>query len=280
MLGDIGCTFITSNAYDALQNGVAERSNSTLVELARTNLIASGLKKSLWAESLNYSVQVLNATTINKITNQSAFQMVHSRRPYFREFYASSTDVVFLDQRPGRPKFDPKGIRGHLVGLNGDVFGYRIWQPGTRRTIATKHVTFLKPGPFAIKGTVSTQQNDNDRNIFEDKPTNTSEKNDEARIVNKDEQAASSSQNDETGSARRQVEIESQQPQKIQQPAVRPKSTQPQPERRRSSSSEHGQPLSSDQPAAAHSDNWEREKRVSRPAEPSTSRPPSDSETE
>ena len=126
---------------------------------------------------------------------------------------------------------------------------------------------------------MSTQQNDNDGNIFEDRPTNTSKENDEARIASEDEQAASSSQNDETGSARRQVEKESQQPQEIQQPAVRPKSTQPQPERRRSSSSEHGQPLSSDQPAAAQRQVGERETSQPDAAEPSTSRPPSDSKT-
>lgn len=229
MLGDIGCTFVTSNAYDAPQNGVSERSNRTLVELARTNLIVSGLKKSLWAESLNFACQILNATTINKITNQSAYFMVHGRHPYFRAFHPFGTEVVFLNQEPGRKKFDPKGLRGRLVGLNDDVFGYRIWQPGTKKTTTTKHVTFLKPSPFAIKGTLNTQDNMSDGSygkIFEDKSSNASVENAEQGNANNGEQAATPSQNDGINSAPVQGENENKQPQRVQERAVRPKSNQ------------------------------------------------------
>ena len=72
MLNDIGAENTRSNPYCPAQNGVAERSNRTLVELARTVLIDSKLEKSLWAEAINYVSQILNATTINKKLNISA----------------------------------------------------------------------------------------------------------------------------------------------------------------------------------------------------------------
>ncbi len=42
----------TSTPYRPQQNGVAERANRTLVEMARSMLHAQNLKKSLWSEAV------------------------------------------------------------------------------------------------------------------------------------------------------------------------------------------------------------------------------------
>ncbi len=42
----------TSTPYRPQQNGVAERANCTLMEMARSMLHAQNLKKSLWAEAV------------------------------------------------------------------------------------------------------------------------------------------------------------------------------------------------------------------------------------
>ena len=206
--------------------------------------------------------------------------MVHGRHPYFRAFHPFGTEVVFLNQEPGRNKFDPKGLRGRLVGLNDDVFGF--WQPGTKKTTTTKHVTFLKPSPFAIKGTVNTQDNMSDGSygkIFEDKSSNASVENAEQGNANNGEQAATRSQNDDINSAPVQGENENKQPQRVQERAVRPKSNQQQAEQQRFSAPEHGQLHSSDQPAAQQQV-VEKETSQSDAAVPSTSQALPDADTE
>lgn len=179
MLNEIGCTFIRSNARDPPQNGVAERSNRSLVDLARTMLIDSGLRKSLWGESLLFACQVLNATSIHRDTGKSAYEMVFNRRPFFGNFYPFGSPCVFLDQNPQRRKFDAKGRKGRLVGLNDFVLGYRILESGTNRVVVTKHVTFLAPNPFDPRGVIAKTGDDsvnpdpdpNDE-IFEDNNDN------------------------------------------------------------------------------------------------------------
>ena len=61
MLRDIGAEQSTSNARTPEQNGLSERSNRTLLDLARTLLIDSNLSKTLWSEAINFSNQILNS---------------------------------------------------------------------------------------------------------------------------------------------------------------------------------------------------------------------------
>ena len=131
-----------------MQNGIAERSNRTLVDLARTILISTGLPKSLWAEAINYCVQILNVTTIHKTSNKSAHEMIYGSRPFLSKIRPFGTKCFFHNHRPGRSKFDPKSFPGVLVGFGENVDGYRIWVPGTKRIEKTKDVVFPKRSPF------------------------------------------------------------------------------------------------------------------------------------
>lgn len=47
-----------SSAYTPEQNGLAERSNRTILEMARTMLVSSGLPKSLWAEAVSTAAYI------------------------------------------------------------------------------------------------------------------------------------------------------------------------------------------------------------------------------
>jgi len=46
------------------QNGVVERKNRTLEDMTRTMLIASGLARNFWAETLNTSCYIINKCMI------------------------------------------------------------------------------------------------------------------------------------------------------------------------------------------------------------------------
>ena len=152
MLKEIGCDFTTSTARNAQQNGVAERTNRTLVELGRTILIHSELPKTLWAEAVNFSCQILNATTINEKLNISAYEIFYGQKPYYASFHEFGTKCFCLDQNPQRKKFDPKSFPGILVGLPELSFGYRVWLPNTKKIITTRNVKFLDRSPLEGNG--------------------------------------------------------------------------------------------------------------------------------
>lgn len=174
MFNDIGCTSIKSNPYEPNQNGLAEKTNRTLVDLARTMLIDSNLKKSLWAEAVNFATQILNMTTINKVAGKSAYELVYNQKPYFGKLYPFGTTCVFLDQDPGRKKFDPKGLEGVFVGYPEETFGYRVLWKGTRKVVCTSNVSFLSPSPLAGKdvnlGNREVSDHNDHHDIFIDNP--------------------------------------------------------------------------------------------------------------
>ena len=57
------------------QNGVVERKNRTLEEMARTMLIASGLPRNFWAEAVNIACYILNRVLIRPITSKTPYEL-------------------------------------------------------------------------------------------------------------------------------------------------------------------------------------------------------------
>ena len=148
MLAEAGVTQTFSNVRDPTQNGISERSNRILIELGRTQLIASGLPTRLWDQSILFAAEILNATTIRKDVNKSAFEIFLRKKPFSGKIYPFGTKCYYLNQNPTLKKMQPRGREGVLVGLNSGVFGYRIRSSDTNTLVTTKHVTFSKKSPL------------------------------------------------------------------------------------------------------------------------------------
>ena len=57
------------------QNGVVERKNRTLQEMARTMLNESNVEKYFWAEAINTSCYILNRVTIRNFLNKTPYEL-------------------------------------------------------------------------------------------------------------------------------------------------------------------------------------------------------------
>ena len=71
------------------QNGVVERKNRTLEEMARTMLIASGLPRNFWAEAVNTACYIINRVLLRPITSKTPYELFKGIKPnisYFRVF--------------------------------------------------------------------------------------------------------------------------------------------------------------------------------------------------
>ncbi|KAH0779714.1 hypothetical protein KY290_006141 [Solanum tuberosum] len=67
--------------YTPEQNGVAERKNRTVVEMARSMLQAKGLPNHFWAEAVATSVHLLNLSPTKAVMNQTPFEAWRGRKP-------------------------------------------------------------------------------------------------------------------------------------------------------------------------------------------------------
>ena len=149
MLDNEGTEHFTSNPRGPQQIGVSGRSNRSIVESPRTVLIASNSSKKLWREAVAYCVQILNATTINKTVNKSAYEIIYNKKPFFGHgtIPAFGSECFVLDQDPNRKKFDPRSNEAFVVDLNDGIHGYRVLIPGTSIIKVSKKVVFPRESP-------------------------------------------------------------------------------------------------------------------------------------
>lgn len=128
--------------YTPQQNGVAERANRTLVEMARCMLIQSKLPKSLWGEAINTAAFIRNRCPSKRFTSKTPMEMWCGRKPYVGFLRIFGSKVIALNKGTRRNKFEPKGDEYILVGYSEESKTYRLWKPKTKNVVKRRDVRF------------------------------------------------------------------------------------------------------------------------------------------
>nr|GEX00437.1 retrovirus-related Pol polyprotein from transposon TNT 1-94 [Tanacetum cinerariifolium] len=87
---DVGITHTTSTARTPKQNGVVERRNRTLVEVARTMLIFSKSLLFIWAEAVATACYTQNCSLIHPRYNKTPYELLRDRKPELNSAKSSS----------------------------------------------------------------------------------------------------------------------------------------------------------------------------------------------
>lgn len=131
--------------YSSAANGIAERANRTVLDLARTLLHDGGLPGSFWAEAMATAVYVLN-----RVPPRDSLKTPHETwtgekpdvshmRPFGCVAYAKIPDDV------NDGKLAPRSIKCRLLGYYG-VGAYRLWDAASGRIFKSRDVIF-EEGP-------------------------------------------------------------------------------------------------------------------------------------
>ena len=88
------------------QNGVAERKNRTIVEMARSMLTSKGLPNSYWAEAVNTAVYLLNRSPTKVVPNRTLYQAWYKRKPQVNHLKIFGCVAYSLIPSQKREKFD------------------------------------------------------------------------------------------------------------------------------------------------------------------------------
>lgn len=99
------------------QNGIAERRNKTIVEVARTMLIQGDVPKMFWRETVSTVVYTLNRVLVKKGNDKTPYEIWHGKTPnviYFKVF--GSRCFIKRDDFAG--KFDAKSDEGIFLGYS------------------------------------------------------------------------------------------------------------------------------------------------------------------
>ncbi|KAG9442194.1 hypothetical protein H6P81_018048 [Aristolochia fimbriata] len=122
------------------QNGVVERKNRTLQEMARAMINAKNLPHKLWAEAVNTTCYISNRVHLRYLTHKTPYELWKGRKPkvhYFREF--GSTCYVLRD-REQLGKFDTRSTEGIFVGYSRNSHAYRVYFRNNSTVIETVNI--------------------------------------------------------------------------------------------------------------------------------------------
>jgi len=84
--------------YSPSQNGVAERMNRTLVELACTMINTAKLPKFLWEPTVAHAAYVRNCAYTIAIQNETPYQVWHRTKPNISHLHEFEAPVWILLQ--------------------------------------------------------------------------------------------------------------------------------------------------------------------------------------
>jgi len=122
------------------QNGVAERKNRTIQEMARCML--GYLPSLLWGEAINTTIHILNRCPMKVVEGKTPYEVWIGKKSnisHFRVFGCDAYTFVILEKRKRLAKKYKKCI---FVGYDNKHQGYMLYQPSTRAVFMSRDVKF------------------------------------------------------------------------------------------------------------------------------------------
>jgi transposase InsO family protein len=133
------------------QNGVVERKNRSLEELARTMLNETNLPKYFWADAVSTACYVMNRVLIRPILKQTPYEIYNGRKPDISHFHVFGCKCFVLNNgKDNLGKFDAKADEGIFLGYSSSSKAFRIYNKRTMTIEESVHVTFDETNPKNI----------------------------------------------------------------------------------------------------------------------------------
>ncbi|PKA48313.1 Retrovirus-related Pol polyprotein from transposon TNT 1-94 [Apostasia shenzhenica] len=129
-------------SYTPQQNGVAERKNRTIVEMARSMLKAKNLPISFWAEAVATTVHLLNISPTKAVWNSTPYEAWYGVKPNVSNLRVFGCIVYAHVNTEVRQKFDSKSTKCIFIGYSQETKGYRVYNPITKQLYVSRDVIF------------------------------------------------------------------------------------------------------------------------------------------
>ncbi|KAH9705964.1 hypothetical protein KPL70_012065 [Citrus sinensis] len=151
---DFGIEHQFSSPRTPQQNGVVERKNRSIQEMARTMLNKNSLPKYFWAEAVNTACYVLNPMLIRPNLNKTSYELWKDRKPNIGYFKVFGCKCFVLNTKDNLGKFDPKSDVGIFLGYSNSSKTYRVYNKRTLVVEESMHVIFDESNPSSTERVV------------------------------------------------------------------------------------------------------------------------------
>ncbi|WVZ66155.1 hypothetical protein U9M48_015421 [Paspalum notatum var. saurae] len=130
------------------QNGVAERKNRHLLEVARSLMFQMNVPKYLWSEAVTTAACLINCMPSRILGMKSPAELLLGKREFKIPPKVFGCVCFVRDHRPSVGKLDPHAIKCIFVGYASSQKGYKCWDPVGKRLFVTMDVTFREWEPY------------------------------------------------------------------------------------------------------------------------------------
>jgi hypothetical protein len=130
-LEDEGIKHEFFSPYTPQQNGVVERKNRTLLDMARTMLDEYKTLNRFWAEAINTACYSINRLYLHRILKKKSYELLTGKKPNVSYFRVFGSKCFILVKRGRKSKFAPKVVEGFLLGYDSNTRAYRVFNKST-----------------------------------------------------------------------------------------------------------------------------------------------------
>jgi hypothetical protein len=141
-LEDEGIKHEFSSPYTPQQNGVVERKNRTLLDMARTMLDEYKTPDRFWAEAISTAYYSINRLYLHRILKMTSYELLTSKKPNVSYFRVFGSKCFILIKRGRKSKFSPKAVEGFLLGYDSNTRAYRFFNKSTRLVEVSCDIVF------------------------------------------------------------------------------------------------------------------------------------------
>ena len=122
------------------QNGVVERKNRVIQEMARAMLYNKDVARNLWGEAVNTTCHMVNRVYFRPGTKKTPYELWKGRKPNVKYFRIFRSTYFILKDRENVGKFDSRSDKGIFLGYSSTSKAYRVYNKRTMKVIEIVNV--------------------------------------------------------------------------------------------------------------------------------------------
>jgi hypothetical protein len=128
--------------YTPQQNGVLERKNMTLIDMARTMLGEYKTPEQFWSEAVNTAFHAINRLYLHRLLKKTSYELLTGNKPNVSYFRVFGSKCYILVKRGRHSKFAPKAVERFLLGYDSNTKAYKVFNKSSGLVEVTSDVLF------------------------------------------------------------------------------------------------------------------------------------------
>ncbi|WVZ94452.1 hypothetical protein U9M48_040341 [Paspalum notatum var. saurae] len=165
---DLGLEHQFSSPYTPPQNGVVERKNRTLVEMARTMLDEHRTPRRFWVKAMNTACYIANRIFLRAFLGKTSYELRFSRQPSVKHLRAFGCRCFVLKKAGHLDKFESRCLDEIFLGYASNSRAFCVWILEAKQVVETCEVSFDQTMPCTTPAFELSGDDEEGTPIFED----------------------------------------------------------------------------------------------------------------